>query len=88
MMNAATNWIMGVRPQFDGLLVDPCVPTSWRNFRMTRQFRNATYDITFSNPDGVSKGVKVIHVDGKPFDSNLLPLFSDGKTHKISVTMG
>ncbi|TFH06888.1 MAG: glycosyl transferase [Candidatus Thorarchaeota archaeon] len=88
MMIAATNWIIGVRPQYDGLLVDPCVPTSWRNFRMTRRFRDATYDITFSNPNGVSKGIKDIHVDGKPFESNLLPVFSDGKTHKISVTMG
>ena len=88
MMNAATDWIIGVRPQYDGLLIDPCVPTSWRSFRMTRQFRDAIYDITFSNPNGVSKGIKDIHVDDKPYESNLLPVFSDGKTHKISVTMG
>jgi cellobiose phosphorylase len=88
MMKAATNWIFGVRPQYQGLLVDPCVPTSWRSFRMTRQFRDTIYDIAFSNPNGVSKGIKAIQVDGWPFETNLLPAFSDGKTHKISITMG
>jgi cellobiose phosphorylase len=88
MMKAATDWILGIRPQYQGLLVDPCVPTSWRSFKMTRQFRDAIYDITFSNRRGVSKGVEAIHVDDKPFEANLLPVFSDGKMHKISVTMG
>jgi cellobiose phosphorylase len=88
MMKAATNWVIGVRPQFHGLLVDPCVPTSWRNFKMARQFRDTVYDITYSNPNGVSKGIESIHVDGRPFETNLLPAYSDGKTHKISITMG
>jgi len=88
MMKAATNWIVGVRPQYHGLLIDPCVPTSWRSFRMTRQFRGTIYDIVFSNPKSVSKGIEDIHVDGRPFETNLLPVFSDGKMHKISVTMG
>ncbi len=88
MMNAATNWIMGVKPQYNGLLVDPCVPTSWRSYRMTRQFRDSIYDITFSNPNGVTKGIEAIHVDDRIVESNLLPAFTDGKKHKISVTMG
>jgi cellobiose phosphorylase len=88
MMNAATNWIFGVKPQYQGLLVDPCVPTSWRSFRMTRQFRSTIYDIVFSNPKGVSKGIEVIHVDDEPFETNLIPAFSDGKTHKVSIKMG
>ena len=88
MMKAATNWIIGVRPQYHGLLVDPCVPTSWKKFRMTREFRGSTYDISFSNPKRISKGIESIQVDDKPFETNLLPVFSDGKTHKISITMG
>ena len=87
MMKAATNWIIGVRPQYHGLLVDPCIPTSWRSFRMTRHFRGAIYDIVFSNPNGVSKGIKAVHVDDRLFENNLLPVFSDGETHKISITM-
>ena len=87
MMKAATNWIIGVRPQYHGLLVDPCVPELWESFRMVRQFRNAVYDMTFSNPKGVSKGIESIRVDGKLLETNLLPVFSDGKTHKVSITM-
>ncbi|MFW9834632.1 MAG: GH36-type glycosyl hydrolase domain-containing protein [Candidatus Thorarchaeota archaeon] len=88
MMNAATNWIFGVKPQYQGLLVDPCVPTSWRKFKMTRHFRSTIYDIVFSNPQGVSKGIEAIHVDGQPLETNLIPAFSDGKTHKVSIKMG
>ena len=88
MLKAATNWILGVRPQYNGLLVDPCVPSSWKSFRMARQFRGATYNLTFTNPKGVSKGIESIQVDDKPFEGNLLPAFSDGKTHKIAITMG
>ncbi|MFW9955873.1 MAG: GH36-type glycosyl hydrolase domain-containing protein [Candidatus Thorarchaeota archaeon] len=88
MMKAATNWIIGVRPQYHGLLIDPCVPRAWRSFKMIRQFRNTIYEISFFNPTGISKGIETIRVDGKLFESNLLPAFSDGKTHKIAVTMG
>jgi cellobiose phosphorylase len=88
MMNAATNWIFGVKPQYQGLFVDPCVPTSWRSFKMTRHFRSTIYDIVFSNPKGVSKGIESIHVDDDPLETNLIPAFSDGKTHKVSIKMG
>ncbi|MFX1484198.1 MAG: GH36-type glycosyl hydrolase domain-containing protein [Promethearchaeota archaeon] len=88
MMNAATNWILGVRPQYHGLLIDPCVPTTWTSFRMTRHFRDTVYDISFSNPNRMSKGIDSILVDGRSLETNLLPVFSDGKTHKISVIMG
>ncbi|MFX1482059.1 MAG: GH36-type glycosyl hydrolase domain-containing protein [Promethearchaeota archaeon] len=88
MMTAASNWIVGVRPQYQGLLVDPCIPTSWKSFRMIRHYRDTVYDIAFSNPSGISKGIESIRVDGKPQETNLIPAFSDGKTHKISFTIG
>ena len=88
MMNASTDWILGIRPQFNGLLVDPCIPTGWTKFRAMRQFRNAIYDIEVLNPDGVSKGVKTVKIDGSDVESNDLPVFTDGKKHKVSVTMG
>ena len=82
------NWILGVRPVKDGLLIDPVVPKAWPGFRMKRKFRNATYEIEVKNPKGVNSGVKEVRIDGKPHATNLLPVFGDGKTHRVEVVLG
>ena len=88
MYQAATQYILGVRPTYTGLLVDPCIPQSWEGFTMRRQFRGATYAITVQNPDGVSKGVRAVTVDGEPLEGNVLPIFSDGAEHTVNVVLG
>nr|MCR5011362.1 hypothetical protein [Lachnospiraceae bacterium] len=73
---------------FDGLRIDPSIPSAWDGLKATRQFRNATYDIKVTNPSHVCKGVKSVTVDGNAIDGNLIPAFSDGKTHSVEVVMG
>jgi len=85
---AITQYILGIRPDFDGLLIDPCIPTNWKGFKVTRKFRGATYQIEVVNPDGKSKGVKKVTVDDMPYKSNLIPVFGDGKEHKVKVILG
>jgi cellobiose phosphorylase len=85
---AITQYILGIRPDFDGLLIDPCIPTSWKGFKVTRKFRGATYQIEVVNPNGKSKGVKKITIDDMPYKSNLIPVFGDGKEHKVKVILG
>jgi cellobiose phosphorylase len=85
---AATQHILGVRPTYKGLEVDPCIPKAWDGFEMTRVFRGTTYKLRVLNPYHVSKGVKALVVDSKPISGQLLPLFDDGKTHEIEVTLG
>lgn len=87
-MVAITQWILGVRADHDGLIVDPCIPKDWSEFKVTRRFRGATYVIEVKNPSHVSHGVKQVTVDGKPIKGNKLPIFNDGKTHHVSVLMG
>jgi cellobiose phosphorylase len=82
-----TQWILGIRAEFEGLTIDPCIPKKWDGFTVQRKFRNATYKITVKNPKHVSKGVKEILVDGK-ICGNVLPVFEDGKTHNVTVIMG
>lgn len=84
----ATHFILGIRPQADGLLVEPSIPAQWRGFRVRRKFRGALYDIEVENPQRVNSGVRSVTVDGKPYRSNLLPLFGDGKTHSVQIIMG
>ena len=84
----ATHWLLGIRPQENGLLVDPCIPAEWPGFTITRRFRDAVYQIEVQNPDGVSSGVRSVTVDGQLFSGALLPVFADGNTHTVTVIMG
>ncbi|MDM8528826.1 hypothetical protein QUF58_11550, partial [Anaerolineales bacterium HSG24] len=85
---AATKFILGIRPDYSGLIVDPCIPKDWREFTVTREFRGATYIIQVKNPDGVCKGVKSMIADGVAIAGNLLPVYGDGQTHAVEVIMG
>jgi|WetSurMetagenome_2_1015567.scaffolds.fasta_scaffold00319_17 cellobiose phosphorylase len=85
---AISQFILGIRPEYDGLLVDPCIPGDWKGFKVTRKFRGATYSIEVVNPDGKSRGIKEVIVDGKLSASNLIPVFGDRKEHFVKVVLG
>jgi cellobiose phosphorylase len=84
----ATHWILGIRPQADGLLVEPSIPAHWHGFKVTRKFRGAVYEIEVENPHRVSGGIRSVMVDGEAYHSSLLPVFADGKTHSVKIVMG
>ncbi len=84
---AAANYILGVRAGFDGLIVDPCIPSAWDGFTVTRRFRSATYHITVKNPGHVCRGVVSMTVDGKRMDCCTVPVFAGGE-HTVEVLMG
>ena len=83
-----SQYILGVQPTLQGLRLDPCVPSSLRSFRITREFRGATYDILVENPAGVQKGVARVMADGKLLPDNLIPCAPAGTTVSVIVTMG
>jgi cellobiose phosphorylase len=85
---AATQWILGVRPEYEGLQMDPCIPSNWRGFKMRRHFRNAWYEIEVQNPGNISKGVKSIDVDGELIQGNCISAFGDGLSHRVVVILG
>jgi len=83
---ASAQYILGVRPWYDGLIVDPCIPEAWDGFKIKRIFRKAVYHIQVENPDHVCKGIKQIVVDGEEMEK--IPVFEKGSEHKIRVVMG
>jgi cellobiose phosphorylase len=85
---AGTQWILGIRPEYAGLRIDPCIPKSWPGFSVNRQFRGKNYQITLHNPDAVSKGVSRMLVDGKEVTGKLVPLELPGTDHKVEVWLG
>jgi cellobiose phosphorylase len=85
----ASQYILGIRPDFDGLRIDPCIPKKWKGFTVTRKFRGVAYTIEVKNPNAKSKGVKSLVVDGQKVAGNVLPLPTDGRTAvKVEVTLG
>ncbi len=85
---AISQFILGIKPHYDGLLIDPCIPANWKGFSVTRKFRGDTYHIEVVNTERKSKGVKELTVDGKIIGSNLVPVFGDGKEHSVRVVLG
>ena len=85
---AVTEWLLGARRDFEGLRIDPCIPSHWKRFSIRRPFRGAIYEIEVRNPSGVQKGTRVIYVDGKRIEGNLIKPHNDGRIHKVKVIMG
>jgi cellobiose phosphorylase len=85
---AIGQWILGVRPEHDGLRIDPCIPPDWSDFSAVRQFRGETLNITVHNPDGVSRGVTRMTVNGQPAAGNLVQPGPSGGTREIEVWLG
>jgi len=83
---AITRYILGIRPDYNGLLVDPCIPRDWKGFEVTRKLRGGEYRIKVTNPDGVNKGVKIVRMNGKEIEGNMLPIAPG--VNQVEVIMG
>ncbi|MBK5092288.1 MAG: hypothetical protein JJE48_02080 [Actinobacteria bacterium] len=81
-------YILGIRPVYEGLLMDPCLPTEWEAITARRWFRGSIYEIEIDKPKGISKGVKRVLVDGEPIDGNVVRPHGDGGVHRVLVEMG
>ena len=80
--------ILGIKPTFDGLMIDPCIPSHWDGFSVTRKFRGTTYNIEVNNPSHVSKGVARVEIDGAKVEGCVLPVFGGNAVHQVKITMG
>ncbi|MBQ7421000.1 MAG: glycosyl transferase [Prevotella sp.] len=78
--------ILGIKPTYDGINIDPCLPTTAKGYKVVRRFRGAEYEINIKNPKGVEKGVLSVTVDGTPINGTTIPC-SDGR-HIVEVVMG
>lgn len=83
-----SQYILGIRPDYDGLVVDPCIPASLDGFSAKRDFRGVTYHITVKNPNGTEKGVASMTVDGTPVEGNMIPFDGSKKEVQVEVVMG
>lgn len=83
---SATRYMLGIRPDFKHLTIDPCIPADWKEFSAVRRWRGAEYKIHVENPDGVMKGVQELYLDGEKVER--IPVMAQGSRHDVRVVMG
>lgn len=84
-----SQYILGIRPDYDGLVIDPCIPSHMDGFTAKREFRGVTYHITVKNPSHVEKGVAKTIVDGKEITGNMIPAADvTGSDVNVEIIMG
>ena len=90
MYRAGLEWILGFRVLAGKLTVEPCIPADWPRFEIDFKHASARYQILVENPDGVSRGVAYLEVDGKklPTGETQIVLCDDGRTHEVRVVLG
>jgi cellobiose phosphorylase len=87
---AVTQWILGIRPELDGLRVDPVIPSAWPGFSATRRFRGATYEITVRRSGTLESGMAEgagTRVDGRQIAGTVLALAAAGATVRVEVVL-
>ena len=77
-----TQGILGIQPDYDGLRIDPCIPSRVKEYQVNRLFRGTMYHITIKNPSKSEKGVRQLIVDGQSMEGNVIPL-----SHKKNVNV-
>ena len=83
---AATRWMLGIRADYNGLVIDPCIPAAWDGFTAERRFRGAVYRIAVQNPQHICKGVQALFVNGAP--AARIPCLAPGQSADVTVVMG
>jgi cellobiose phosphorylase len=86
--HSATHYILGLRPEVEGLRVDPCIPSAWEGFKARRGFRGKTLEIEVKNPAGVCRGVRSLRLNGRPLDGNLVPADQLLEHNQVQVVLG
>jgi cellobiose phosphorylase len=80
--------ILGIKPDYDGLRIQPCIPSSWPAYHVRRRFRGVVYDISVANPDGACCGIRSLRVDGNEVDGNLVPVAPGVERVEVEVVLG
>jgi len=88
MYRAGLEYILGFQKNGDTIVMNPCIPHKWKVYQITYNYLGSTYDIKVLNPEGISKGVKRISLDGVISMTNVINLTEDGKSHEVEVIMG
>jgi N,N'-diacetylchitobiose phosphorylase len=85
---AITQYVLGIRPETDGLRIDPCIPGKWKGFTAERRFRGSRIRIRVENPNGVEKGVVRLVLNGETLEGDRIPAGRLRAENDVTVIMG
>jgi cellobiose phosphorylase len=80
-----TQYILGIKPTYDGIEIDPCIPSTLKEYTVHRELRDASFDITVKNPDGRESGVRSVVLDGSTIEGNVIT--ATPGHHEVVVVM-
>ncbi|MDF2936002.1 MAG: hypothetical protein K0Q90_1375 [Paenibacillaceae bacterium] len=87
MLWTTLEYVLGTRATAEGLVIDPCIPEDWKEYKVDRVFRNARYQVTVLNPEGAARGVRRTEVNGQAWEGKALP-YEDGAEYQVTVWLG
>lgn len=85
---AISQYVLGIKPEYNGLRIDPCIPSDWDGFSVKRKFRNKIFTIQVDNKNHVEKDVVQIKLNGEYIHGNLIPLSKMKLENEVFVLMG
>jgi cyclic beta-1,2-glucan synthetase len=85
---AGLEWVLGLQVRSNTLIFNPCIPKVWRDYSLTYQHQQTRYDIAIENPDGVTRGVVLVELDGERQSDNRITLQNDEQIHQVRVVLG
>jgi cellobiose phosphorylase len=84
----AAQYILGVQPDYKGLKIDPCIPSDWKEIKISRRFRKKYFNILIKNNNGIERGVKSLSINGNQVEGNIIPLEQMKENNEVVVVMG
>ncbi len=87
VMVGCVEGILGMRPDFDGLLLSPSIPSTWKEVEITKMFRGKKLNIMVQNLDGAEGGYRECYLNGVKLSSNYIPANSLTKENEILLIM-
>ena len=85
---AITQYLLGIRPEYNGITIDPCIPSGWNGFTAERKFRDKLVKIIVKNPDQIEKGVKELTLNGINKNGNFIHINELKNENEVQITMG
>jgi cellobiose phosphorylase len=80
-----SEWVLGVRPTWEGLRFDPCLPAGWTRAAMRRPWRGATLHIEIERVAGMEPGEVEVTVDAQPLAGGVLGEVRAGAVVRVGV---
>ncbi len=84
---AVSQAILGVKPDYDGLMIDPCLPGYLRHVRLHRKFRGAEYEIEIENRSAGEKHGVTLYVNGEKIDGQVVPVPEKGDRVQVKAVI-